>query len=63
MPLRPDAACVPLAADLSRKDSIGLLQALDSDGRLRLVLTGPWSMFSHLASYYIEPLGVGVSIH
>ena len=36
IPLSPEAACVPLAADQPRKDSIGLLQASDSNGSLRL---------------------------
>ena len=39
IPLSPDAACVPLAADEPRKDSISLLQAPDSHGSLCLVLS------------------------
>jgi hypothetical protein len=46
---------VPLADDQPRKDSNCLLQAPDSNGSFRLVLTGPWSRFGRLTSYYIEP--------
>ncbi|MEI6534705.1 MAG: hypothetical protein WCN98_05135, partial [Verrucomicrobiaceae bacterium] len=63
IPLSLIAPCVPLAADQPQKDSISLLQALDSYGRLRLVLTDPWIKFGRLTSYYIEAPGVGVSIH
>ena len=63
IPLSPEATCVPLAADQPRKDSIGLLQAPDSNGSLRLDLSGPWSRFGRLTSYYIDPPGVGVSSH
>ena len=63
LPLSPGAACVPLAAYLPRQDSIGLLQTPDSNGSFRLGLTGPWSRFGRLTSYYIEPPGVGVSSH
>ena len=63
IPLNLIAPCVPLAADQPREDSISLLQALDSYGSFRLVLTGPWCRFGRLTSYYIETAGVGVSIH
>ena len=35
----------------------------DSNGSLRLVLTGPWIRFGRLTSYYIEAPGMGVFIH
>ena len=63
IPLNPDAACVPIAADPAQEDSNSLLQAPTSNGSFRLALTGPWSRFGRLTSYYIEPTGVGVSIH
>ena len=53
IPLSLKATCVPLAADQPRKGSIGLLQTPDSNGSFRLGLTGPWSRFGRLTSYYI----------